>query len=105
LRDADAAMYEAKRKGKARHEMFHISLGAGAMLRLELGNDLQRAIERNELVLHFQPQVELSSGRMSGVEALVRWQHPRRGLLSPVEFIPLAEESGLIIPVGQWVAA
>jgi diguanylate cyclase (GGDEF)-like protein/PAS domain S-box-containing protein len=103
LRDADAAMYEAKRKGKARHEMFHVNLGAGAMLRLELGNDLQRAIERNELVLHFQPQVELSSGRMRGVEALVRWQHPKRGLLSPAEFIPLAEESGLIIPVGQWV--
>jgi EAL domain-containing protein (putative c-di-GMP-specific phosphodiesterase class I) len=103
LRDADAAMYEAKRKGKARHEMFHVNLGAGAMLRLELGNDLQRAIERNELVLHFQPQVELASGRMIGVEALVRWQHPRRGLLSPAEFIPLAEESGLIIPVGQWV--
>ena len=103
LRDADLAMYRAKERGRSRYEIFEVTMGARARLRLDLESELRRALENDELVLHFQPEVSLRSGRIVGAEALVRWEHPTRGLLMPDEFIPMAEESGLIIPVGRHV--
>jgi diguanylate cyclase (GGDEF)-like protein/PAS domain S-box-containing protein len=103
LRDADTAMYRAKAMGKARYEIFDKSMHERAMALLGLETDLRRAIERREFRVHYQPIVSLETGRIAGFEALVRWQHPERGLLAPVEFIDVAEETGLIIPVGQWI--
>jgi diguanylate cyclase (GGDEF)-like protein/PAS domain S-box-containing protein len=103
LRDADAAMYLAKERGGSRFEIFHTGMRARATQRLELENDLRRAVENNEFELVFQPEVELESGSMTSVEALLRWRHPRRGLLTAAEFIDAAEESGLIVPIGEWV--
>ena len=103
LRQADAALYEAKRKGKARYEIYQSHLGEGAMRRLETENDLRRALQKQEFSLRYQPKWDLSRNQLAGFEALVRWEHPERGLVSPVDFIPIAEETGLIAPLGIWV--
>jgi diguanylate cyclase (GGDEF)-like protein len=103
LRDADIAMYKAKTMGKARIEQFHPSMRERAMTRLEMENDLRQALERGEFHLLYQPIVSLTSNQISGMEALIRWRHPQRGIVLPAEFIPVAEETGLLIPIGRWV--
>jgi EAL domain-containing protein (putative c-di-GMP-specific phosphodiesterase class I) len=103
LRDADTAMYRAKQLGKARYEVFDQAMRAHAMDRLGLESDMRRAVERREFFLQYQPIVSLATGSVRGFEALVRWQHPERGLIHPAKFIPIAEETGMIIPVGKWI--
>jgi diguanylate cyclase (GGDEF)-like protein/PAS domain S-box-containing protein len=103
IRDADAAMYRAKERGRARCELFDAEMRARAQRRLEVERELRQAIERDELELHYQPIVALRSGEIVGLEALVRWRHPERGLLDPGDFVEVAEESGLIEPIGRWV--
>jgi diguanylate cyclase (GGDEF)-like protein/PAS domain S-box-containing protein len=105
LRDADAAMYRAKGTTKASFAVFEPSMKADALEQLKLANDLRRAIEHDEFVIHYQPRVEMMSGKIVGMEALLRWKHPERGLVWPDDFIPLAEEMGLIIPIGREVIA
>jgi diguanylate cyclase (GGDEF)-like protein/PAS domain S-box-containing protein len=103
IRNADAAMYRAKEQGRARSELFDAEMRARALLRLEVESELRQGVERQELSLSYQPLIALSSGEIVGLEALVRWEHPRRGQLDPGEFIAVAEESGLIEPIGRWV--
>ncbi len=102
LRNADAAMYRAKDRGRARAELFQTDALDSAVRHLRTGNELHRALERGELRLHYQPIVSLEDGRVSGFEALLRWDHPTRGLVMPDDFVALAEETGLVVPIGSW---
>ncbi len=103
MKHADVAMYYAKENGRNNYRFFSAEMNARAQERLSIENYLRLALRRNELVLHYQPRVRLADGALTGVEALVRWSHPRRGLLAPEKFIDVAEDSGLIVPIGEWV--
>ena len=103
VRNADAAMYRAKEEGRGTFHYYSEELTARASERILLETSLHNAVDRRELILHYQPQVDLASGDLCGLEALVRWQHPEMGLVQPAQFIPLAEESGIVIPMGKWI--
>ena len=103
LRSADLAMYRAKERGRGQFQLFDPAMHEEAMRRLRMETDLRRALERDQLMLHYQPVVSLATGRIVAVEALLRWEHPERGMVPPAEFIPVAEEAGLICDIGRWV--
>lgn len=103
IKYADVAMYQAKDSGRNKCLRFDPSMNASSHERLQLENSLRTAVDRQELRLYYQPQIDLIDGRIIGCEALVRWQHPELGMISPATFIPLAEETGLIMPISDWV--
>ena len=103
IRNADLAMYQAKEKGRSNYQFFEKGMNVRAVERQSIEGDLRFALERDELVMHYQPKVDLRTGGITGVEALLRWQHPERGLVGPLQFISIAEDCGLMLPIGQWV--
>jgi diguanylate cyclase (GGDEF)-like protein len=103
LRSADTAMYRAKNSGRGRYEMFDRAMHAEALTRLQIETDLRHALDRSEFFLQYQPIISLRSGKICGAEALVRWNHSKRGIVSPATFVPLAEDTGLVVPLGRWV--
>jgi diguanylate cyclase (GGDEF)-like protein len=103
LKNADIAMYHAKEQGRNGYQFYRNSMNAAALEKLRLENDLRRALARNEFTLFFQPEIDVQDWSLAGLEALIRWNHPERGLVGPLEFIPVAEDSGLILPIGEWV--
>ena len=103
LRSADIAMYRVKNTGRGRYEMFDRAMHAEALTRLQIESDLRHAFEREEFFLHYQPIVSLTQGRIVGAEALIRWRHFERGIVSPATFVPVAEDTGLVVPLGRWV--
>ena len=103
IKNADTAMYQAKENGRQGFRFFKPAMNARAVERQSIEESLRRALERDEFTLHYQPKVCLSTGAIVGAEALIRWMHPVRGMVSPAQFIPIAEECGLILPIGRWV--
>ena len=103
IRNADLAMYQAKEKGRSNYQFFEKGMNVRAVERQSIEGDLRFALERNEFVMHYQPKTDLATGEITGVEALIRWQHPVRGLVGPLQFISIAEDCGLVLPIGRWV--
>jgi diguanylate cyclase (GGDEF)-like protein/PAS domain S-box-containing protein len=103
IRNADLAMYQAKEKGRSNYQFFEKGMNVRAVERQSIEGDLRFALERDEFVMHYQPKIDLKTGEITGVEALVRWQHPERGLVGPLQFISIAEDCGLMLPIGKWV--